>query len=64
MHVDFAYTYIKLCGFKDSHGIALCMWLGCGLQVMLVGKKKSKAHVFNASVLLELQEIRYSAAGV
>lgn len=47
MHVDFAYTYIKLCGFKDSHGIALCMWLGCGLQVMLVGKKKSKAHVFN-----------------
>lgn len=28
------------------------------------GEKKSKAHVFNASVLLELQEIRYSAAGV
>lgn len=64
MHVDFAYTYIKLCGFKDSHGIALCMWLGCGLQVMLVGKKNPKLMYLMSSVLLELQEIRYSAAGV
>lgn len=59
MHVDFAYTYIKLSGFKDSHGITLCMWLGCGLQVMVVGKK-----IQMSSMLLVLQEIRYSAVGV